>query len=102
MKTVTIFEKNDVVFFLKEGTNINVNGTEYQFRFISNGIVVSTNRDNEEEYVTVKCGAVNFTVPQRMVFASYKEAEAKAKVINSKNIGEVRDVLRVMEENYPL
>jgi hypothetical protein len=102
MKQITVFEKNDVVYFLKEGTNINVNGTEYQFRFVSNGIVVSIGRDNEEEIVTIKCGAVNFTVPQRMAFASYKEAEAKAKVINSKNIGEVRDVLRVMEGNYPL
>jgi hypothetical protein len=102
MKQITIFEKNDVCYFLKEGTNINVNGTEYQFRFVSNGIVVSTNRIDEVEYVTVKCGAVEFLTPQQKVFASYKEAEAKAKVINKKNLGEVRDVLKVLEGNYPL
>lgn len=103
MKQITIFEKNDTVYFLKEGTNINVNGTEYQFRFVSNGVVVSTNRnDNNEYYVTIKCGAVTSQIPQHNVFASYKEAEEKAKAINHKNIGEVRDVLKVMEGNYPL
>ena len=102
MRTITVFEKNDIVYFLKEGTNINVNGTEYQFRFVSNGVVVSTDRIDNDEYVTIKCGAVTSQIPQHYVFASYKEAEEKAKTINKKNIGEVRDVIKVMEGNYPL
>lgn len=102
MKQITIFERNDVVYFLKEGTNININGTEFQFRFVSNGIVVSTNRIDEVEYVTVKCGAVEFLTPQQKVFASYKEAEEKAKELNNENLKEIKEDLKVLEGNYPL
>lgn len=102
MRTITVFEKNDIVYFLKEGTNININGTEFQFCFVSNGIVVSTTRIDEDEYVTIKNGAVEFLTPQHKVFASYKEAEEKAKITNQKNLKEIKEDLKVLEGNYPL
>lgn len=101
MKQITVFEKNDKIFFLKEGNNVNINGTKMIFRFVKSGLVTDVNDD----FVTIMSEdleAVKFAVESSYIFASEEEAKNKTKEINWLYYNEIKDLLKVVEKNYPL
>lgn len=101
MKKLTIFEEGDKIYFLKEGNKIDVNGTKMTFRFVKDGLVTEVNDD----FVTIMSSeleTVKFTVESSYIFASEGEAKMKAREINQIYLQEMKDVIRVIEKNYPI
>lgn len=101
MKTVTIFEKGDEVFFLKEGSKYNVNGTEIVFYSVKEGVV--TDSSNNTTTIEVNgLATVHYEIENQYVFASYEEAKTRAKVLNSKHLAEIQENLDIVKKLYLL
>ena len=93
----TIFETGDKAFFLKEGSNVNINGTNFQFRFVASGTVVSYNGS----MYTIKDDK-NPAVEYRVIdlFASEEKAKKSAKHLNENLLEDIKMNLTVIEANY--
>lgn len=93
----TIFETGDKAFFLKEGSKVNINGTDFQFRFVASGTVASYN-GNIYTVKDDKNPAVDYNVID--LFASEEEAKRSAKHLNENLLEDIRMNLTVIEANY--
>lgn len=92
----TIFETGDKAFFLKEGSNVNINGTNFQFRFVASGTVVSYNGS----MYTVKDDKNLAEYNVIDLFASEEEAKRSAKHLNENLLEDIKMNLTVIEANY--
>lgn len=92
----TIFETGDKAFFLKEGSCININGTNFQFRFVASGTVVSYNGS----MYTVKDDKNLAEYNVIDLFASEEEAKRSAKHLNENLLEDIKMNLTVIEANY--
>lgn len=92
----TIFETGDKAFFLKEGSNVNINGTNFQFRFVASGTVVSYNGSMytvKDDKNLAEYNVIN-------LFASEEEAKRSAKHLNEYLLEDIKMNLTVIEANY--
>lgn len=96
MRTITIYDKNDRVFFLKDGENVIINGTSFQFRFVREGVAITSDSDTTK----VQTEYLEYEVPTDMVFATEEEAKTKAKELNKRLLDELECTLDVVKRNY--
>ena len=93
----TVFEINDKVFFLKEGSIISVNWVDFKFRYVEKGTVV--NYDGSKYIVrNDKNPAEKYEIIQPI--ASEEEAEKLAHEMNEHLLNEVKTAIMVIEKNY--
>ena len=102
MKQVTIFEKGDEIFLLKEGSKYNVNGTDFVFYSIKEGIVTASSNDTTTVEVNNALATVHYEIENQFVFASYEEAKTRAKELNNKHLAEIQESLDIVKKLYLL
>jgi hypothetical protein len=114
MKQIKVFDEGERVHFLKKGAKISVNGTDYQFLYQWDGIVVRNNFENNT--VEVKADGYCYQprdiidrssdykvyqVPNEHVFGGpHSKAGTYCDEFNGKLIKELRKVLDDLEEDY--
>ena len=101
MKTITVFEKGDKVFLLKESSKFNVNGTDFKFYSVKEGIVTDSSNDTTTVEVN-GLATVHYELENQYVFASYEEAKTRAKELNNKHLAEIQENLDIVKKLYLL
>lgn len=100
MKSKKVFKVGDKVFFLKDRKE-TLYGTEIQFHSVSDGVI--TYKEDEDDYYVIKRNCLpTVNMDSSKMFASYKEAEEKAKELNNKNLSELERIVDWIKGFYPL
>ena len=100
MEKITIFEeKRDDVFYLRKGEKIGVNGTNFQFYYVGEGIIYAKSNVDNSDTVVVSNLVSNYIIPKNLVFLSKEEAETKAKELNRECLSKLTNTI---EKNYLL
>lgn len=96
-----IFERNDKVLFLKEGSCVNINGTDFKFRLVASGTVI--NDQNGKGYYIVrddKNPETTYNVLQPFSPEEEESAQKIAKEMNSHFLEIIKIDIKAIEENY--
>lgn len=94
---MTKFKVGDKAYFLADGRNIKSGKTDIRFCFVSSGIIVASNGD---KYTIKREGLELQTPPSDRVFATFEEAESKAKELNNKNLSELEEIVGWVKGGY--
>lgn len=101
MRTITVYDVNDEVYFIKKSKKVNIiNGTEYQVCYPLKGIVIATLSGIDGYYTIKDRNGVVYEVPYNKVFASWRDATPKAYDYNKKIVSQLRDEIDNLEKNY--